>query len=62
MRTLSYRFILRKEPEVGYTAPVPPLPGCLTCGDTIEEAITMAKEAIEAYIESLIIRGEPIST
>jgi len=62
MRTLSYRIILRKEPEGGYTVLVPTLPGCLTCGETIEEAIAMAKEAIEAYIESLIICGEPIPT
>jgi antitoxin HicB len=62
MKTLSYRIILRKEPEGGYTVLVPTLPGCLTCGGTIEEAIAMAKEAIEAYIESLIIRSEPIPT
>ncbi|RMD52567.1 MAG: hypothetical protein D6828_05485, partial [Nitrospirae bacterium] len=55
MKTLSYRILLRKEPEGGYTVIVPSLPGCVTYGDTIEEAIEMAKEAIELYIESLII-------
>ncbi len=39
--------------EGGYTVVVPSLPGCVTYGDTIEESITMAKEAIELYIESL---------
>jgi len=53
MKTLSYRVLLRKEPEGGYTVIVPSLPGCITYGDTIEEAIEMAKEAIELYIESL---------
>ena len=53
MEILSYRILLRKEPEGGYTVIIPSLPGCITYGDTIEEAIKMAKEAIELYIESL---------
>ncbi len=59
---LSYRILLRKEPEGGYTVIVPSLPGCITYGDTIEEAIKMAKEAIELYIESLKAHGEEIPT
>lgn len=39
---------------------VPSLPGCLTFGDTVEEALEMAKEAIDVYIESLIARGKEI--
>ena len=62
MKVLNYRIILRKEPEGGYTVIVPSLPGCVTYGDTIEEAIEMAKEAIELYIESLKERGEEIPT
>jgi len=45
--------LLRKEPEGGYTVTVPSLPGCITFGDTIENARDMAKEAIELYLESL---------
>lgn len=62
MKRLNYRILLRKEPEGGYTAIVPSLPGCVTFGDTIEEAIAMAKEAIELYIESLKEHGEEIPT
>ena len=62
MKVLSYRVLLRKEPEGGYTVIVPSLPGCVTCGDTVEEAIEMAKEAIELYIESLRDHGEEIPT
>ncbi len=62
MKVLSYRILLRKEPEGGYTVIVPSLPGCVTYGDTIEEAIEMAKEAIELYIESLKDHGEEIPT
>lgn len=60
MKVLNYRILLRKESEGGYTVIVPSLPGCVTYGDTIEHAITMAKEAIELYIESLEERGEEI--
>lgn len=58
MKLLNYRILLRKEPEGGYTVVVPTLPGCITYGDTIDEAIKMAKEAIGLYIESLRIHGE----
>ena len=51
---------LRKEEEGGYTVFVPSLPGCITYGETVDEAIDMAKEAIELYIEELQDRGESI--
>ncbi|VVB72392.1 HicB_like antitoxin of bacterial toxin-antitoxin system [uncultured archaeon] len=60
MRTLSYRITLRKEPEGGYTVMVPTLPGCVTHGKTVEEAIEMARDAITGYIESLIEDGETV--
>ena len=62
MKHLSYRILLRKEPEGGYTVIVPSLPGCITYGDSIPEAIEMAKEAIEVYIESLKAHNEEIPT
>ena len=62
MNQFSYRILLRKEPEGGYTVVAPSLPGCITYGDTIEEAIELAKEAIVVYMESLIEHGEEIPT
>lgn len=62
MRQLIYRVLLRKEPEGGYTLTVPSLPGCVTYGNTIDEAIEKGKEAIELYIESLKAHGEEIPT
>ncbi|TAJ45691.1 type II toxin-antitoxin system HicB family antitoxin [Methanofollis fontis] len=62
MHRITYRILLRKEPEGGYTVTVPTLPGCVTFGGTIEEAIAMAKEAIEVYLEDLTERGEEIPT
>ena len=41
---------------------VPSLPGCVTYGDTIEQAIEMAKEATELYIASLKEHGEEVPT
>jgi antitoxin HicB len=60
MKQLTYRILLNREPEGGYTVTVPTLPGCITYGETIDEAITMAKEAIGLYIESLIAHNETI--
>jgi len=60
MNSHRYKILLNKEPEGQYTVTVPALPGCITYGDNIEHAITMAKEAIELYIEDLQEREEPI--
>jgi len=62
MKILNYKILLRKEPEGGFTASAPSLPGCITYGDTLDEAIEKAKEAIELYIESLKAHGEEIPT
>ncbi len=58
----QYKILLREEPEGGYTVTVPVLPGCVTYGSTLEEAISMAKEAIELYIEHLAETGDEIPT
>lgn len=57
---LTYKIHLQKEPEGGYTVTVPSLPGCITYGENIDEALEMAKEAIELYIEVLQEDGEEI--
>jgi len=46
--------------EGGYTVRVPALPGCITEGDTLEEAIANAREAIAGWIESAEKHGEPV--
>jgi predicted RNase H-like HicB family nuclease len=57
---LSYKLLIHKETDDRYTVVVPALPGCITYGENIEDAISMAKEAIELYIEELQSRNEPI--
>lgn len=55
-----YTIVLRREPEGGFTASVPALPGCVTYGRTLNEAREMARDAIGGYIESLSKHREPI--
>ena len=43
-----------------YSAYMPDLPGCIACGDTLEETEELMKEAIELYIETLRDDGQPI--
>lgn len=44
----------------GISIEFPDLPGCLTCGDTTEEALKNAKEAMELYMYGLEEDGEDI--
>jgi predicted RNase H-like HicB family nuclease len=64
MKNVRYHFnvALRPEPEGGFTAHVPALPGCVTHGRTLAEARKMARDAVSGYIESLMKHGEPIPT
>ncbi len=56
----TYKLHLHKEALGGFTVSVPSLPGCITYGENVDEAISMAKEAIELYLEELKERGEVI--
>ena len=59
--TGKYTIILEPDTEVGgYTVTVPTLPGCITQGETVEQCIERAQEAIAGHIESLIADGEPV--
>jgi len=44
---------LESSEEGGYTATVPALPGCISEGDTREEALSNIREAISLYLESI---------
>lgn len=43
-------FELQPEPEGGYTITVPSLPGCISYGETFEEAMRMIKDAVEGWL------------
>jgi antitoxin HicB len=59
-RRLTYTVHMEPAEEGGYVVTVPALPGCVTQGDTYDEALTMAQEAIEGFVEALAKAGEPI--
>ncbi|MFA5750526.1 MAG: type II toxin-antitoxin system HicB family antitoxin [Candidatus Shapirobacteria bacterium] len=56
----QFNIVFRIEPEGGFTAIVPSLPGCVTYGKTLKHAQEMIVEAIELYVESLKKHGETI--
>ena len=58
--TLQYTINLRPEPEGGYTVLVPALPEVVTYGETEEEALRMAHEAIEVALEVRRDEGDEI--
>ena len=50
---MEITIVLEPAEEGGYVAHVPSLPGCISEGDTREEAVKNIKEAIELYLETL---------
>ena len=57
----AYTIILEPDLEDGgYTVTVPALPGCITQGETVDQCVERAREAIEGFIESLKADGETI--
>jgi predicted RNase H-like HicB family nuclease len=60
MSTKDYRVIIHPDEAGGYWTEVPSLPGCGSQGETLEEAIEMTKDAIEAFLASLKQHGESV--
>ena len=48
---MKFQVVLEPSDEGGYTIYVPSLPGCISEGDTAEEALENIQEAIELYLE-----------
>lgn len=48
---MRFKVILEPSEEGGYTVYVPSLPGCISEGDTVEQALKNIQEAIELYLE-----------
>lgn len=62
MRVLNFTVVMTPDETGGYVVTCPALPGLVTEGDTLEEARSMAVDAITGYLESLRKDGEPIPT
>lgn len=58
---MRYTVLLDPDPNGdGYTVTVPALPGCITEGATIDEALANAREAITCHIEGLLASGDDV--
>lgn len=58
---MSYRMeIVEDKDEGGFVVSYPELPGCISCGETIEAAVANAKDAKRAWIEAALEDGIPI--
>jgi predicted RNase H-like HicB family nuclease len=57
---LSYTVILEREADGSFVVSVPALPGCVSQGDSRQEALLNIREAIELYIEDCREAGDPV--
>jgi len=56
----EFEVVLQPAAEGGFSVSVPALPGCHTQGETREEALATAKDAIDGYLEVLADEGRPL--
>lgn len=55
-----YLALIHKEADSDFGVSFPDFPGCITAGSTLDEALSMAREALEGHIECLSEAGEAI--
>jgi len=60
MKTMDFKVVLEPDPEGGYVVTCPTLPGCYSQGDTLDEAFSNIREAIELCLEDMEAHGEPL--
>src|SRR5216683_2929735 len=56
----AYIALIHKDPDSDYGVSFPDLPGCVSAGSTLDEAIAMAKEALALHIEGLLDDDETV--
>jgi predicted RNase H-like HicB family nuclease len=54
---MRFALALHSDDGKAYSVTVPDLPGCFSAGDTLDEAITLAREAVDAHCELLAEEG-----
>ena len=57
---MRFPIVIHKDRNSGYGVIVPDLPGCFSAGDTLDDAIDSAHEAIACHLEGLLMDGETI--
>ena len=59
---MRYTVLLEPEDDGGFIVSVPALPGCISQGDTREEALENIREAVALYVEDCREAGDPVPT
>ena len=54
---MRFPIVIHTDDGRSYGVTVPDLPGCFSAGDTLDEALDMAEEAIAGHVETLIMEG-----
>lgn len=57
---MRFAVVVHKDPGSYYGVTVPGLPGCFSAGDTLDEAVESASEAIACHIEGMLMDGETV--
>jgi predicted RNase H-like HicB family nuclease len=57
---MKYPIVIHKDEDSDYGVTFPDIPGCFSAGTSIDEAISMAREAAECHIEGLLLDSETI--
>jgi len=57
---MHYPVVIHKDESTDYGVTVPDLPGCFSAGETLEDAMVQAVEAIECHLEGILFDGEQI--
>jgi predicted RNase H-like HicB family nuclease len=60
MRKLTYLAVFESDENPGISVYFPDVPGCVSCGDTFDHALQMAKEALSLHIYGMEKDGEPL--
>jgi predicted RNase H-like HicB family nuclease len=57
---MRFPVVIHKDANSDYGVTVPDLPGCFSAGESMDEAMTNAVEAIELHLEGMLLDGEPL--
>lgn len=57
---MRFAAVVHKDPDSCYGVTVPGLPGCFSAGDTLDEAVESASEAIACHVEGMLLDGEQV--
>jgi predicted RNase H-like HicB family nuclease len=57
---MRYIAFIHKDPDSAYGVSIPDVPGCISAGDTIDEAVRNAVEALSGHVRMLEADGDPV--